>query len=110
MTFTKVRLNKLGWKYAEFCSRKKNPIQGIVDLIAVKLDKHDKSTVNVILFQVKGGLYNRVSDVEKVKLEKAVKKVRIAFNCAEKQKRHVEFAWEPTDELFDSHCYSCDGS
>jgi len=41
MTFTKVRLNELGWKYAEFQSKKKNPQTGIVDLVAVKCDRKD---------------------------------------------------------------------
>jgi len=104
MTFTKVRLDKLGWKYAEFKSKRGYPRTGIVDLIAVKLDRKDPDTIKMILFQVKGGLHNRVPNEEKDRLKDAVKKVRVTFNCAEKHKEHVDFHWEPTDEHFDAHC------
>jgi len=104
LTFTKVRLNKLGWRYVDFRSRKGYPRTGIVDLVAFKLDKKDHDKLKVILFQVKGGSA-RIEDEEKRRLEEAVKKVQIAFNWAEKPEKSVIFDWEPTDELFDVNEY-----
>ena len=100
LKFTKVRLNKLGWRCIDFQSRKGYARPGIIDLVAMSLDKKDQDKLKVILFQVKGGSA-RISEKEKKKLEEAVKKVEIAFNWAEKPEKSVRFAWEPTGELFD---------
>lgn len=95
-------MNKLGWKYAEFKSKKGFPRTGIIDLVAFRLDKKDQDKLKVILFQVKGGSA-RIKEEEKKRLEEAVKKVEIAFNWTEKPEKSTRFDWEPTDELFDSH-------
>lgn len=55
LTFTKYRLNKLGWRYIDFQSKRGYPRTGIIDLVAVKLDKKDPDKLKIILFQVKGG-------------------------------------------------------
>jgi len=103
LTFTKVRLNELGWKYEEFKSKKGYPRTGVIDLVAFRLDKKDQDKLKVILFQVKGGSQNRIKEKEKMRLAEAVKKVEIAINWAEKPEKSVIFDWEPTNELFDLH-------
>jgi len=102
LTFSKVRLNKLGWRYIDFQSRKGYPRTGIIDLVAVRLDKRDQDKLKVILFQVKGGSA-KISEDQKKRLEEAIKKVEIAFNWAEKPEKSVQFAWEPTDKNFELH-------
>ena len=94
MTFTKIRLNKLGWKYVEFKSKKGFPRDGIIDLVAFRLNRRDHDKLEVLLFQVKGGSA-RVKDEEIEKLEAAVKKVKIDFDWAEKPEKQVIFGWEP---------------
>jgi len=101
MTFAKVELNRQGWKYAEFKSKKGFPRTGIVDLVALKIDRKDPDKINVILFQVKGGKANRISEDERRRLLKAVRKVEVTFNCCEKPEKTPIFNWEPTDEQFD---------
>jgi len=102
LTFTKVQLNKLGWKYAEFKSKRGYPRTGVIDLVAFRLDKKDQDKLKMILFQVKGGSA-RIKEEEKMRLEEAVKKVKIAINWVEKPEKSVRFDWEPTDKLFDPH-------
>jgi hypothetical protein len=96
LTFTKVRLNKLGWRCVDFRSKRGYPRTDIVDLVAVKLDKKDPDKLKVILFQVKGGSA-RITEEEKTRLRNAVKKVEADYNWAEKPERSVEFYWEPID-------------
>jgi len=99
VTFTKVRLDKLGWRYVEFKSKKGYPRDGIIDLVAVKLDRTDHDKLKVILFQVKGGSA-RMKEEHKARLKEAVKKVEVACNWAEKPEKSVIFKWEPTEEFF----------
>jgi len=94
LTFTKYRLNKLGWRYIDFQSKKGYPRTGIIDLVAIKLDKQDPDKLKVILFQVKGGSA-RTKDEERIRLRNAVKKVEVSHNWAEKPGKSVRFAWEP---------------
>jgi hypothetical protein len=96
LTFTKYRLSKLGWRYRDFQSKRGYPRTGIIDLVAVKLDKKDPDELKVILFQVKGGSA-RIKKEEKTRLRKAVKKVKVECNWAEKPGKSVEFDWEPID-------------
>jgi hypothetical protein len=102
LTFAKVHLSDLGWKHVEFKSKKGYPRTGIIDLVAVKLDRKDPDKLKVVLFQVKGGSA-RMKEEEKARLKKAVKKVEVAFNWAEKPGKSVQFDWEPTNENFDLH-------
>jgi hypothetical protein len=99
VTFTKVRLDKLGWRYVEFKSKKGYPRDGIIDLVAVKLDRTDHDKLKVILFQVKGGSA-RMTEKHKARLKEAVNKVEVAYNWAEKPEKSVIFKWEPTEEFF----------
>jgi hypothetical protein len=103
VTFTKVQLDKHGWKHVEFKSKRGYPRTGIIDLVAFRLDKKDPDKLKMILFQVKGGLQNRVKEEHITRLKEAVKKVEIAINWAEKPEKSVRFDWEPTYELFDLH-------
>jgi hypothetical protein len=100
---TKRQLKRLGWKYVEFKSKLGNPRTGIIDLVAFRLDKKDPDKLKMILFQVKGGLQNRVKKEHITRLKEAVKKVEIAINWAEKPEKSVRFYWKPTYELFDLH-------
>jgi hypothetical protein len=102
LLFTKYRLGKCGWRCADFQSKRGHARTGIVDMVAIKIDKKDKDKLKIMLLQVKGGSA-RVKDKEKIRLEKAIKKVEVAFNCAEKPEKTVLFDWEPTDEQFDLH-------
>ena len=101
--FTKAKLDKLGWKCVELKSKSGSPAKGVVDLIAVRLDKRDKDLVKVILFQVKGGKNNRVDDADKKRLEEAAYKLDIAINWAEKPDKTVRLGWEPKNKGFDLH-------
>ena len=71
VTFTKVRLDKLGWRYVEFKSKKGYPRDGIIDLVAVKLDRTDHDKLKVTLFQVKGGSA-QITEKHKAKLKEAL--------------------------------------
>jgi hypothetical protein len=70
--------------------------------MAIKLDKSDADKLKIMLLQMKGGS-SKVEDYEKIRLEKAIKKIEVAFNWAEKPAKTVLFDWQPTDELFDTH-------
>jgi hypothetical protein len=102
LTFTKYRLNELGWRYVDFQSRKGYPRTGIIDLVAVKLDRKAPDKLKVILFQVKGGSA-RINKKQKARLKEAIKKVEVASDWAEKPEKSVMFNWEPTDDYFESH-------
>jgi hypothetical protein len=94
-TFTKYQLNKRGWKYIDFESKKGFPRDGIIDMIAVKLDKQDHDKLKLILFQVKGGSA-KIDKEQIVRLKNAVKKVEVTCNWSEKPGKSVEFA-QPID-------------
>lgn len=91
LTFTKYKLNKEGWRYVDFQSKKGFPRTGIIDLIAVKLDGKDCDKLKIVLFQVKGGLHERVSKEEIARLKSAVKKVEITYSWSEKPDKTVNF-------------------
>ena len=95
MTFTKYRLNELGWRYIDFQSKKGYARDGIIDLVALKIDKKDHDKLKIILFQVKGGPANKVTEKEKMRLLEASKKVEVRHNWAEKPEKTVAFDWEP---------------
>jgi len=90
MTFTKYRLNEKNWRYVDFQSKKGFPRTGIIDLIAVKLDRKDPDKLKIMLLQVKGGSA-RIKEEEKIRLRNAVKKVQVTYNWAEKPDKSVEF-------------------
>ena len=102
LLFTKYRLGQLGWRCANFQSKRGYARTGIVDMVAIKLDRKDADKLKIMLLQVKGGS-SKVKDEEKMRLEKAIRKIEVAFNWAEKPARTVLFDWDPTDELFDAH-------
>jgi len=93
LTFTKYRLNELGWRYVDFQSKKGFPRTGIIDLIAFKLDRSDPDKLRLVLFQVKGGSA-RITPEEKARLEKATAKVEVGFNWSEKPDKSVKFGLE----------------
>lgn len=107
LTFTKVRLNKLGWNYAEFKSKRGFPRDGIVDLIAFKIDKKDHDKVKIILFQIKGGSAE-ISVKEVARLRTAASKVELAINWAHKSDAKVVFEWEPFEESYEAHAITHD--
>lgn len=90
LTFTKYRLNKLGWRYVDFQSKRGYPRTGIIDLVAVKLDRKDPDKLRIILFQVKGGSA-RISKTQKARLQNALEKAEVNCNWAEKPGKSVEF-------------------
>jgi hypothetical protein len=102
LKFTKYKLGKYGWRCADFQSKRRYPRTGIVDMVAIKIDKKDKDRLKIMLLQVKGGS-PRVKEKDRIRLGEAIKKVEVAFNCAEKPEKTVLFDWEPTDEQFDMH-------
>jgi len=92
LIFTKYRLNKLGWRYIDFQSKRGYPRTGIIDLVAIKLDEKDPDKLKIILFQVKGGSA-RIKEEDKTRLRDAVKKVAVFCNWVEKPEKSVEFDW-----------------
>jgi hypothetical protein len=100
LLFTKYKLGQFGWRYLDFQSKKGYPRTGIIDMIAVKLDKKDPDKLKIILFQVKGGAA-KMTQNQVDRLQKACKKIEAAFNYAEKPEKAVKFDWEPTDEEFE---------
>ena len=100
LLFTKYKLGQLGWKYHDFQSKKRYARDGIIDMIAFKLDRKDHDKLKIILFQVKGGSA-RIDERQIIRLQRACKKVEIAYNCAKKPEKTVMFDWEPTDEEFE---------
>lgn len=89
-TFTKYALVRKGFKVLSLDSRKGYEYTGVVDLIAVRRDKKDPDKLSVMLIQVKGGSA-KVSIQEISRLRKAVEKIEVTWNTAEKPKRQVHF-------------------
>ncbi len=89
-TFTKYLLGKKGYKTLSLDSRKGYEYVGVVDLVAAKRDRKDPDTLDLVLFQVKGGKA-RVTKRELHRLKRAVRKVRVEWNVVEKPGRSVKF-------------------
>jgi hypothetical protein len=89
-TFTQYFLTKGGYRSMSLDTKKGYEYKGIVDLIAVKRDKHDPDVLTIVLFQVKGG-GARVTLKEIKRLRKAVRRVKVEWNVAEKPTRSVKF-------------------
>jgi len=89
-TFTKYFLGKLGYKCLSLDSKKEYEYVGVVDMIAVKRDPKDPDALYITLFQIKGGS-SRVTMDEIRRLQKAVEKVKIYWNVAEKPDKKVKF-------------------
>lgn len=89
-TFTKYFLSKGGYKSMDLDTKKGYEYKGIVDLIAVKRDKKDPDVLTIVLFQVKGG-GARMTDHEIARLRKAVSRIRVQWNVAEKPGKTVKF-------------------
>lgn len=92
-TFTKVKLNKKGYRYIDFDSKKGYEYKGIVDLVAIKRDSKNPDKLEIIFLQVKGGSA-RIKPYEISRLKKTVKNVEISWNTAEKPKKRVIFGKE----------------
>lgn len=92
-TFTKVKLNKKGYRYIDFDTRKGYEYKGIVDLIAVKRDNKNPDNLEIILFQIKGGSA-KIKPDEIRRLKKSVKNVKISWNTAKKPNQKVMFGNE----------------
>ena len=91
--YQKYFLGKKGYKCLSLDSRRGYEYIGVVDLIAVKRDKKDADTLNVVLFQVKGG-GARVSQQELARLKRSVRKLRVNWNVVEKPGKSVQ-VWRP---------------
>jgi len=87
-TFTKVKLNKKGYRYVDFDTRKRHEYKGIVDLVAVKRDNKNPDNLEIILFQIKGGSA-RIKPNEIERLKKAVTNLKVSWNTAEKPHQKV---------------------
>ena len=89
-TFTKYFLAKGGYRYMDLDSKKGYEYKGIVDLVAVKRDTKDPDLLTIVLFQVKGGRA-RTTRREERRLRKAVRRISVLWNVAEKPKKAVKF-------------------
>jgi hypothetical protein len=89
-TFTKYFLAKGGYRYMDLDSKKGYEYKGIVDLVAVKRDTKDPDLLTIVLFQVKGG-GARTTRREERRLRKAVRRISVLWNVAEKPKNTVKF-------------------
>ena len=89
-TFTKWNLSKKGFKSISFESKKGFEYKGIVDLVAIKRNNKKPDELEIILFQMKGG-NARITEKEIDRLKKAVNKVKISWNVAEKKNKTVKF-------------------
>lgn len=89
-TFTKYFLGKLGYKCVSLDSKKGYEYIGVVDMVAIKRDVKDPDMLHITLFQIKGGSA-RVTMDEIRRLRKAVEKVKIYWNVAEKPDKKVQF-------------------
>ena len=87
---TKVALTKKGYKSITFESKRGYEFKGINDLVAIKRNNKKPDELKIVLFQLKGGSA-RISKAEIERLKKAVKKVKISWNVAEKKGRSVKF-------------------
>lgn len=90
LTFTKYQLDRKGWKYIDFQSKRGYPRTGIIDLVALKLDGKDSDKLKIMLFQVKGGSA-KITVKEQRRLKNAVKKVKVTYNWSEKPEKSVKF-------------------
>ncbi|MGB9774574.1 MAG: restriction endonuclease [Bacteroidota bacterium] len=89
-TFAKYVLAQKGYRVLSFDSRKGYEYVGVVDLLAVKRDRKDPDKLHVILIQVKGGSA-KVTLEEIRRLRKAVDKIEVSWNVAEKPFKQVRF-------------------
>jgi hypothetical protein len=90
-TFARYALGKAGWRVVSLDTRKGYEYKGVVDLLAVKRNNRRPDDLTVMLVQVKGGSA-RVTRDEENRLRRAVRRVRLEWNVAEKPKRSVRFA------------------
>jgi len=89
-TFAKYALTKKGYKCFSLDSQKGYEYVGVVDMIALKRDARDPDALHITLFQVKGGSAKVTVD-EIRRLRRAVEKVKVAWNVAEKPRQTVRF-------------------
>jgi deoxyxylulose-5-phosphate synthase len=89
-TFTKYFLAKGGYRYMDLDSKKGYEYKGVVDLIAVKRDTKDPDLLTIVLFRVKGG-WARITPNEVKRLRKAVRRITVQWNVAEKPGKAVKF-------------------
>jgi hypothetical protein len=89
-TFTKYLLAQHGYRVLSLDSRRGFEYIGVVDLVAVKRDKEDPDKLHVVLIQVKGGTA-KVTLEEIRRLRKAIDKVEVSWNVAEKPEKQVRF-------------------
>jgi len=89
-TFAKYVLAKQGYRVLSLDSPRGFEYKGIVDLVAVKRDRKDPDKLRVVLIQVKGGTA-KVTLEEIRRLRKAVDKVEVSWNVAEKPEKQVRF-------------------
>jgi hypothetical protein len=88
--FTKYALGKKGWKVASLDSRNGFEYKGVVDLVAVKRNNRSPDELTVMLVQVKGG-GARVTKDELSRLRKAVRRLLVTWNVAQKPAKSVRF-------------------
>ncbi|MGQ9691761.1 MAG: hypothetical protein ACUVQY_11025 [Thermoproteota archaeon] len=89
-TFTKWNLSKKGFKSITFESKKGFEYKGIVDLVAVRRNNKKPDELEIVLFQMKGG-NAKITEAEIERLKKALNKVKISWNIAEKKDKTVRF-------------------
>ena len=95
----KARLKRMGWESVAFQTKKKNPLTGIVDLVAIRRSKRNPNNLQVVFFQVKGG-NARLTKKERIRLRKSVKTFEIGYDYAYyKHGKPVEFNWNPEEFL-----------
>lgn len=89
-TFAKYVLAQQGYRVLSLDSQRGFEYISVVDLVAVKRDKKDPDKLHIVLIQVKGGT-SKITLEEIRRLRKAVDKVEVAWNVAEKPAQHVRF-------------------
>jgi hypothetical protein len=95
----KAKLKKMGWESVAFQTKKKNPLTGIVDLVAIRRSKRNPNRLQIVFFQVKGGSA-RLTKKERIRLQRSIKTFEIGYDYAcYKRGKPVELTWNPEEFL-----------
>jgi len=97
----KAKLTRMGWQCCTFQTRRKHPLTGIVDLVAIRRNTKNPDRLQVVLFQVKGGSAKSPDHRSRRRLQRAPSILEIGYEYATYKKgRPIKFPWNP-DEFLD---------
>ena len=96
----KAKLKLMKWECCTFQTKRKHPLRGIVDLVAIRRSKANPDRLQIVLFQVKGGSARFPDKKDRRRLQRAPKILEIGYDYAiYKKGRPIDFLWKPEEFL-----------